>query len=85
MQTILDFTKEIVDEICKYKKEFTLTIMPDKIRIIDHYEEDDWTVIRDITFSNDLFNVLTNYGGHVDNINETQFKTIKEAVDFIFN
>ena len=85
MQTILDFTKEIVNKICKYKNEFTLTIMPGKIRIIDNYEEDDWTVVRDITFSNDSFIVLTNYGGHVDNINETQLKTIKEVVDFIFN
>ena len=85
MQTILDFTKEIVDEICKYKNEFTLTIMTDKIRIIDHYEEDDWTVIKTITFSNDFFIVSINYGDHINNISNNQFKTIKEAIYFIFN
>lgn len=82
MQTILDFTKEIVDEACKYTDQFTLKIMPNNIRIIDYFEDEDWTVVHNITFSNDSFTVSIDYGYHIIN---RQFKTIKEAVDFIFN
>lgn len=38
MQTILDFTKEIVDEILKYDDEIDLTITEDSIRIINEYQ-----------------------------------------------
>lgn len=31
MQTILDYTQEIVDEIRRYEDEFTLTFTPDTI------------------------------------------------------
>ena len=82
MQTILDFTKEIVDEAFKYKDQFTFTIMPDKIQIIDYFEDEDWTVVRNLTFLNDSFIVSIDYGDHIIN---RQFKTIKEAVYFIFN
>ena len=81
MQTILDFTKEIVDEIRQYEDEFTLTFRTDKIRIINYYDDEDWTVIRDIIFSNDSFIVSIDYGDHIIN---RQFKTIKEAIAFIF-
>lgn len=49
MQTILDFTQEIVDEIRRYKDEFTLTFTPDAIRIIKYYEDEDWTVVDNFT------------------------------------
>lgn len=81
MQTILDFTKEIVDEIRRYADEFTLTFTPDAIRIIDYFDDEDWTVINEITFTNGLFDVSIDYG---DDIVENQFKSVKEAVDFIF-
>lgn len=84
MQTILDFTKEIVDEIRQYEDEFTLTFTPDEIRIINYYEDEDWTIVRKLKFSNDTFIVVTDYGGHVDNTNTVQFKTVKEAINFIF-
>lgn len=38
MQTILDFTKEIVDEILKHDDEIDLTITKDSIRIINEYQ-----------------------------------------------
>lgn len=84
MQTILDYTKEIIDEIRQYESEFTLTFTPDEIRIVDYYEDENWTIVRTLKYLNDFFIVVTDYGGHVDNINTSQFKTIKEAVRFIF-
>ena len=81
MQTILDFTKEIVDEIRRYKDEFTLTFTPDTIRIINYYEDEDWTVIDNFTFSDGSFKAWTENGFKTV---EGQFDTIKEAVDFIF-
>lgn len=88
MQTILDFTKEIVDEILKHDDEINLTITKDSIRIINEYQF--WTIVNNITFSNDSFKVWTDYGDHFINgryrghIVEDQFDTVKEAVDFIF-
>lgn len=84
MKTILDFTKEIVDKIRQYEDEFTLTFTPDVIKLVEYYEDEDWTVVRNIKFSNNYFIILTNYGGDIDNINITQFKTIQEAINFIF-
>lgn len=81
MQTILDYTQEIVDEIRRYKDEFTLTFTPDTIRIIKYYEDEDWTVIDNFTFIDGSFKAWTDYGF---DIKEGQFDTIKEAVDFIF-
>ena len=82
MQTILDFTKEIVDEIRRYKDEFTLTFTPDAIQIVSYYGNDiDWTIIESITLSNGFFNVSIDYG--FETIDE-QFETVKETVDFIF-
>ena len=80
MQTILDFTKEIVNEILQYKnKTITIKFTPDAIQIVNHY--DNWPIIKSITFLNCLFNVSIDYK---NNIVEEQFKTIKEAVNFIF-
>lgn len=81
MQTILDFTQEIVDEIRQYKDEFTLTFTPDAIRIIKYYEDEDWTVVDNFTFSDGSFKAWTDYGDHIKG---GEFETIKEAVDFIF-
>lgn len=81
MQTILDYTKEIVDEIRRYEDEFTLTFTPDAIRIINYYEDEDWTVVDNFTFVDGSFKAWTDYG---DQIKEGQFNTVKEAVDFIF-
>ena len=88
MQTILDYTKEIVDEILKYDDEIDLTITEDSIRIINEYQF--WTIVNNITFSDGSFKVWTDYGGHIINgryrghIVEGQFDTIKETIEFIF-
>lgn len=82
MQTILDYTKELVDEIRRYEEEFTLTFTPDAIRIIKYYEDEDWTVIDNFTFSDGFFKAWTENGFKIV---EGQFDTIKEAVDFIFS
>lgn len=81
MQTILDFTQEIVDEIRRYKDEFTLTFTPDAIRIIKYYEDEDWTVVDNFTFVDGPFKAWTDYGFKTV---DGQFDTVKEAVDFIF-
>ena len=81
MQTILDFTQEIVDEIRRYEDEFTLTFTPDAIQIISYYEDEDWAVIDNFTYVDGSFKAWTDYG---DQIKEGQFNTVKEAVDFIF-
>lgn len=82
MQTILDFTQELVDEIRQYADEFTLTFTPDTIRIIKYYEDEDWTVVDNFTFSDGVFKAWTDNGFETV---DGQFKTVKEAVDFIFN
>lgn len=81
MRTMLDYTQELVDEIRRYKDEFTLTLTPDTIQIIKYYEDEDWTVIDNFTFSDGSFKAWIDYG---DKIVEGQFDTVKEAVDFIF-
>ena len=81
MQTILDFTQEIVNEIRRYEDEFTLTFTPDAIRIIKYYEDEDWTVVDNFTFSDGSFKAWTDYGFKTV---DDQFDTVKEAVDFIF-
>ena len=80
MQTILDFTKEIVDEIYKHDDhwDYTIVIEPHAIRLTmkDLYIE--FTIM----LSNNGF-LVTNY--HEFGITDTTFKTVKEAVDFIFD
>lgn len=82
MQTILDYTKEIIDEILKYEDEIELTITKDSIRIINEYQF--WTIVNNITFSDGSFKVWTDYGGHIINgryrghIVEGQFDTVKK-------
>lgn len=80
MQTILDFTKEIVDEIYKHDEhwDYTIVIEPYAIQLTmkDLYIE--FTIM----LSKNGF-LVTNY--HEFGITDTTFKTVKEAVDFIFN
>lgn len=79
MQTILDYTKEIVDEIYKHNEHwnYSIVIEPNEIQLITK----DWDTEHTIMFSKGLFQVWTDYGfGVIDD----QFDTIKEAIDFIF-
>lgn len=80
MQTILDYTKEIVDEIYKYDEHWTYTIViePNAVRLM----EKDLYVPYTIMLSNKGF-LVANF--HEFGITETTFKTVKKAVDFIFN
>lgn len=80
MLTILDYAKEIVDEIYKHDEhwDYTITIEPNEIELVTK----DWDAEHTIMFSNGLFAVWTDYGfGIIDE----QFKTVKEAIDFIFD
>ena len=80
MQTILDFTKEIVDEIYKHDDhwDYTITINTTAIALM----EKDLYVPFNIMLSNNGF-LVANY--HETGITEKTFKTVKEAVDFIFS
>lgn len=81
MQTILDFTKEIVNEIYKHEDDrydISIMVTPDAIQLITK----DWDVVHNITFADGWFNVWTDYGfGIIDD----QFKTVNEVIDFIFS
>lgn len=71
MQTILDYTKEIVDEIYKHDDHwnYTIAVEPYEIQLITK----DWNTEHTIMFSNSLFSVWTDYGfGGIDD----QFDTI---------
>lgn len=80
MQTILDFAKEIVNEIYKHDEhwDYTIEIEPHAIQLTmkDLYTE--FTIM----LSKNGF-LVTNY--HEFGITEKTFKTIKDAVDFIFD
>lgn len=80
MQTILDHTKEIMNEIYKHNEHwnYTIVIEPNAIKLM----EKDLYIPFAIMLSKNGF-LVTNY--HEFGITEKTFKTIKEAVDFIFN
>lgn len=80
MQTILDYTKEIVNEIYKYNEHwaYTIVIEPNAIKLM----EKDLYVPFAIMLSKNGF-LVANF--HEFGITDTTFKTVKEAVDFIFN
>lgn len=80
MQTILDYTKEIVNEIYKYDKHWTYTIViePNAIKLM----EKDLYIPFAIMLSNNGF-LVANF--HETAITDKTFKTVKEAVDFIFD
>lgn len=79
MQTILDYTKEIVNEIYKhdYHWDYTIIIEPNAIKLM----EKDLYVPYAIMLSNKGF-LVANF--HEFGITEKTFKTIKETVDYIF-
>lgn len=79
MQTILDFTKEIVNEIYKHDDHwnYTIVIEPNAIKLM----EKDLYVPYAIMLSNKGF-LVANF--HETGITDTTFKTVKEAVDLIF-
>ena len=80
MQTILDFTQEIVDEIYKYDEHwaYTIVIEPNAVKLM----EKDLYVPFAIMLSKNGF-LVANF--HEFGITDTTFKTVKDAVDFIFN
>ena len=80
MQTILDFTQEIVDEIYKYDEHwaYTIVIEPNAVRLM----EKDLYVPFAIMLSKNGF-LVANF--HEFGITDTTFETIKEAVDYIFS
>ena len=80
MQTILDFTKEIVDEIYKHDEHwnYTIVIEPNAIQLM----EKDLYIPFSIMLSKNRF-LVANF--HESGITDTTFKTVKEAVDFIFD
>lgn len=80
MQTILDFTQEIVDEIYKHDDHwnYTIVIEPNAVKLM----EKDLYVPFAIMLSKNGF-LVANF--HEFGITDTTFKTVKDAVDFIFN
>lgn len=80
MRTILDYTKEIVDEIYKYDEHwaYTIVIEPNAVRLM---EKDSYVPFA-IMLSKNGF-LVANF--HEFGITNTTFDTVKEAVDFIFN
>lgn len=80
MRTILDYAKEIVDEIYKHDEhwDYTIIIEPYEIQLM----EKDIYIPYTITLSNERF-AVTNY--HESGFTGKTFKTVKEAVDFIFD
>lgn len=80
MRTILDYTKEIVNEIYKYDEHwaYTIVIEPNAVKLM----EKDLYIPFTIMLSKNGF-LVTNY--HEFGITEKTFKTIKDAVDFIFD
>lgn len=80
MRTILDYTKEIVDEIYKYDEHwaYTIVIEPNAVRLM----EKDLYVPFAIMLSKNGF-LVANF--HEFGITNTPFETIKEAVDYIFS
>lgn len=80
MQTILDYAKEIVDEIYKHDNhwDYTIEIEPYAIQLV----EKDLYVPFSIMLSKNGF-LVANF--HEFGITDTTFETIKEAVDYIFS
>lgn len=81
MRTILDYTKEIVDEIYKHDDhwDYTIVIEPNAVQLM----EKDLYIPYSIMLSKDKSFLVTNY--HEFGITDTTFKTVKEAVDYIFS
>ena len=80
MQTILDYAKEIVNEIYKHDEHWAYTIVmePNAVKLI----EKDLYIPFAIVLSKNGF-LVANF--HEFGITDTTFETIKEAVDYIFS
>ena len=80
MRTILDYAKEIVNEIYKYDEHwaYTIVIEPNAVKLM----EKDLYVPFAIMLSKNGF-LVANF--HEFGITDTTFETIKEAVDYIFS
>ena len=80
MKTILDYTKEIVDEIYKHDDhwDYTIVIEPNAVKLM----EKDLYIPFAIMLSNKGF-LVANF--HETGITDKTFKTVKEAVDYIFS
>lgn len=80
MQTILDYAKEIVNEIYKHDDHwnYTIVIEPNAVKLM----KKDLNVPFAIMLSKNGF-LVANF--HEFGITNTTFKTVKDAVDFIFN
>lgn len=80
MQTILDYAKEIVNEIYKHDDHwnYTIVIEPNAVKLM----EKDLYVPFAIMLSKNGF-LVANF--HEFGITDTTFETIKEAVDYIFS
>lgn len=80
MQTILNYAKEIVNEIYKYDEHwaYTIVIEPNAVKLM----EKDLYVPFAIMLSKNGF-LVANF--HEFGITKKTFKTIKDAVDFIFD
>ena len=80
METILNYTNEIVNEIYKNDEhwDYSILVEPNEIQLVTK----DWDTVHSIMFSNNLFTVILDYGyGIIDD----SFDTVKDAVDFIFD
>lgn len=80
METILNYTNEIVNEIYKHEEhwDYSILVEPNEIQLVTK----DWDTVHSIMFSNNLFTVTLDYGyGIIDD----SFDTVKDAVDFIFD
>lgn len=80
MRTILDYAKEIVNEIYKHDDHWDYTIVIDTTSIA--LMEKDLYIPFSVMLSNNGF-LVANY--HESGITEKTFKTAQEAVDFIFD
>ena len=80
MQTILDYAKEIIDEMYKHDEQwaYTIVIEPNAVKLM----EKDLYVPFAIMLSKNGF-LVANF--HEFGITDKTFETIKEAVDYIFN
>lgn len=80
MQTILDYAKEIVNEIYKHDDHwnYTIVIEPNAVKLM----EKDLYVLFAIMLSKNGF-LVANF--HEFGITDTTFDTVKEAVDYIFS
>ena len=81
METILNYTNEIVNEIYKHEEhwDYSILVEPNEIQLVTK----GWDTVHSIMFSNNLFVVSLDYGGYGDV--DGPFDNVKDAIDFIFD